>query len=309
MKYGNEIKVGAALVLAALIFYIGVQYFQDIPLFKGTYDLETSFDDAGGLLSGSAVRINGVNVGSVDKVSLRPGSDQAHVRFHVDNGTEIPVGSTTSVGGLAALGVVRLDIELAEPSGTIYRPGDFVPSSEAGLLDQLMGRAPALVGRADTLLGTAATTLTSAQALLASPQSDLNRTLRAIQGSADALNALLRAEQARLGAVLAGVDTLVGNLNAFTGTQGDSLGQAVQNLNTVLARVNANLASLETTTASLDAVVAKIDRGEGTLGLLVNDPGLYNRLDTTLLNLNRILLDFEQNPKRYLKDLKLVDVF
>ena len=76
-----------------------------------------------------------------------------------------------------------------------------------------------------------------------------------------------------------------------------------------LDRLDRTLASLESTTAGIDAIVSKIEQGEGTLGLLVNDPSLYHQLDSTLTTLNRILLDFERDPKRYLKDLKLVDVF
>ena len=102
------------------------------------------------------------------------------------------------------------------------------------------------------------------------------------------------------------VDSLAGSLNTLAR---DSLTATVGNVNQLLARIDRNMASLETATASLSAILGKIDQGQGTLGKLVNDDALYTRLDSTLINLNRILLDFEQNPKKYLKDLKLVDVF
>ena len=76
-----------------------------------------------------------------------------------------------------------------------------------------------------------------------------------------------------------------------------------------LNRLDRTLASLESTTAGINTIIGKIEKGEGTLGLLINDPSLYHQLDSTLATLNRILLDFQQNPKRYLKDLKIVDVF
>ncbi len=52
MKYSNELKVGIALVLTTLIFYIGFRFLQDLPFFKGTTEFFTTFDDAGGLVSG-----------------------------------------------------------------------------------------------------------------------------------------------------------------------------------------------------------------------------------------------------------------
>jgi len=95
--------------------------------------------------------------------------------------------------------------------------------------------------------------------------------------------------------VLEGVDSLTGSLNTLAR---DSLTATVGNVNQLLARIDRNMASLETATASLSAILGKIDQGQGTLGKLINDDALYTRLDSTLINLNRILLDFEQNPKK-----------
>ena len=304
MKYSNEIKIGVALVLSAVIFYIGIRYFKDLPLFSGTKGFHTSFADAGGLVAGNAVWINGVNVGSVDAVTLQDGA--AHVAFHVDKAITLPHGSVTSIGGVGALGVVRMEIRLGSPDTTAFAAGDTLPSDATGGLDQLLTRAPEIADRADSLLIGATATLDAARTLMADPSSDLAQTLGAIQGSANALTTLLRAEQDRIAGVLEGVESLTGNLNTLTR---DSLTATVGNVNQLLARIDRNMASLEATTASLNAILDKIDQGQGTLGKLVNDDALYTRLDSTLTNLNRILLDFEQNPKKYLKDLKLVDVF
>jgi phospholipid/cholesterol/gamma-HCH transport system substrate-binding protein len=306
VKYGNEIKIGVALVLSFIVFYIGIRYFKDLPLFAGTASFRTSFANAGGLVTGNVVRINGVNVGAVDEVSLQAGSDRAHVVFHVDRAVVLTHGSMTSIGGVGALGVVRMEISLGPVDTTAYVPGDFVPSAETSGLDKLIERAPAIIGRADSLILGASETLGAARALMADPQSELMQTLVAIQGSANALNTLLRTEQARIGGVLEGVDSLTGTLNTLTR---DSLTVTVHNVNQLLERIDANIAALEGTTATLNAILGKIDQGDGTLGKLINDATLYTRLDSTLGALNRILLDFERNPKKYLKDLKLVDVF
>ncbi len=310
MKYGNELKVGLALVLAALIFYIGFRYLEDLPFFKGTTEFFTTFDDAGGLVSGNVVRINGVVVGAVNEVRLLPDDNRARAHFHIDRGIVLPHGSTTSIGGVAALGVVRMDIIMGTDATTAYQEGDTLPNKEEvgmGVLTDVLGTA--LASQVDSVLTGTTATLKAARTLIAGSQDELRQTLVAVQGSAVALNSLLQAEQGRLSGVLDGVAELTDNLNAFTGENGDSLRFVTQRLSESLNRLDRMLASLESSTAGINTIIGKIEQGEGTLGLLVNDPSLYHRLDSTLTTLNRILLDFKQNPKRYLKDLKLVDVF
>ena len=304
MKYSNELKIGVAIVLSAIVFYIGTRYFKDLPVFSGTYEFSTAFADAGGLVEGNAVRINGVNVGSVSGVRLQNGA--ALVSFTVNTDVAMTHGSVTSIGGFGALGVVRLEIQLGPADTTLHRPGDLIPSTTEEGLDQLIAGAPDIVGRADSLIIGATETLGAARALMADPQSDLLQTLTAIQGSANALNTLLRTEQDRITGVLEGVESLTGSLNTLTRA---SLTATVANVNDLLDRLDRNIAALETTTASLNTLLDKLNQGQGTLGKLINEDSLYTELHATVGNLNRILLDFEQNPKKYLKDLKLVDVF
>ena len=42
---------------------------------------------------------------------------------------------------------------------------------------------------------------------------------------------------------------------------------------------------------------------------MLNDPTLYHNLNTAATNLNQLVLDFQTDPKRYLQELRLVDVF
>ncbi len=48
-------------------------------------------------------------------------------------------------------------------------------------------------------------------------------------------------------------------------------------------------------------MMARVDKGEGTLGLLVNDDKLYNDLQKAASELNKLLEDIRLNPKRYVR--------
>ena len=307
MNYSNELKVGVAVVVAALVFIFGVRYFADLPIFGGRYALATAFEEAGGLVTGNDVRINGVKVGTVGDVRLDIAEREVAVAMSLDGDVAVPEGSYAEIGGISALGTIYVEITLG--SGPPLPEGSTIPGQSSDLLGQLTDRAPELLGDVDTLLGGAGATFSEVQRLLSSPESDLRQTLAALRSSAGTLERLLRTERATISRVLANADTLSAGLAAFTSESGDSLTQAVQSLSGTLDQLDRSLAQLETTTASLDRLLAKINEGEGTLGRLVNDPSLYAKLDSAATNVNRILEDFEANPGRYLRELRLVDVF
>ena len=93
MKYANELKVGVTIVVATITFVLGVRYFEDLPLFRGTYELVSEFDNAVGLIAGNVVRIKGVSVGSVDAVYIDPETGRVRIEFHVDDKIPVPEGS------------------------------------------------------------------------------------------------------------------------------------------------------------------------------------------------------------------------
>lgn len=310
MKYGNELKVGLAIVAAVVIFIFGFRFFRDLPLFRGSYNLNTRLAKSGGLVAGNAVRISGVKVGSVERVALTEDQDAVNVRFRVNEGTTIPQGSHAEATGISALGGISLAITPGPPGNPRVAPGGTVPGRTApSVVNKLTERAPMIVDRADSLLMTANATLGEAGALFSSPDSDLRQTLAAIRQSTETLNRVLAAQEGRLASVLENAEASSADLRAFTSSNTDSLSLAVSRLNAALGSLNNNLAGLETTTARLDSISARINSGEGTLGRLINDPGLYVRLDSTATRMDAVLEDFQANPERYLEDLTLVDIF
>ena len=318
MKYSKEIKVGLSLILSAVIFVLGIRFFEDLPLFRGTYGLYTTFEDASGILPGNAVRINGVRVGSVDEVTLDPAAHRVLVRFHVDEHIAVPESSFTEIGGIAALASVHLRIHLGPATNARIEEGGYVPSlREANLLGQLTDKAPEMVEQIDQILATTNATLTDAQRLFAATSDeDVRRTLVAFRSSAETLDALLRAEQARLSGTLANFErfsddltVVAGDLRAISDESGDTLALAIRNLNQSMRRMDRTLEGLETSMATLDDILGKIDRGEGTLGRMINDPSVYVRLESTLARLDTILVHFDEDPGRFLKELELVDIF
>jgi phospholipid/cholesterol/gamma-HCH transport system substrate-binding protein len=310
MKYSNELKIGLSLVAAVLIFLFGYRYFLDLPIFQDSYTMQAEFDEAGGLVSGNPVTMKGVSIGTVQRVRLDQDDQVVRVRFMVNEDVRIPEGSYADVSGFSALSGVRLGIVPGPASNPALPAGATLSGPPGGdILERLSDRAPVLASKADSVLSSANTALGAAGQQLSDPQSDLRRTIRTLNATLQNVQELTGAEDAALRQTLQNLEQITADLQGFTGTSSDSLNVTVSRLNRSLARLETNLATLERTTQSLDAVADKMNTGTGTIGRLVNDPSLYNNLDSAAVNTNRLLRDLQQNPGRYLQDMTLVKVF
>lgn len=311
MKFSREIKVGLSIVIAVVAFVIGIRFFRDVPLFTGTYAVYTQVADAKGLISGNPVRVNGVKVGSISTVEFDQQRNLVHVVFRVNNDITLPEGTTASLTGIDALTGVRIELDLGPPGNPRIEPGGLVPSSSDGtdFASRLMTRAPVIADRVDSVLVGLEGTISDVRGMLQEPDGDLRQSMAALRGTAVTLNSLLREEKQTIATILANVDTVAAGLSAITAQQGDSIALAITRLNSALATMELTMKSLESTTGQLDRILSRIDDGSGTLGKLINDPDLYNRLDSLVSGVDALVADFKGNPRRYLREMKIIDLF
>ncbi|MFB6097534.1 MAG: MlaD family protein [Salinibacter sp.] len=310
MQYSNELKVGAAIILAALAAFVGIRFFQNVPLFGSSYTLYAEFDDVNGLVSGNPVRMKGVKVGSVERVRLDPKSQTVRVRLKLERGPHIPKGSHAKVSGISALGGVHVTIIPGPYDNPKIPPGTtLTPPKTASSLSQLTEKAPALVAKADSVLSNTNTTMAELNRLLGNPDSDLRKTLASIQTTSANLAQLTETEKKNIRRLIQNLEAVSGDLKTFLGENRDSLDLAVRQLNRSLRRLNRGLVSFRRTSATLDSIATKLNQGRGTAGRLLNDPGLYTKLDSAATQLNALLRDVRRNPGRYLDDMTLVKLF
>jgi phospholipid/cholesterol/gamma-HCH transport system substrate-binding protein len=53
--------------------------------------------------------------------------------------------------------------------------------------------------------------------------------------------------------------------------------------------------------ASIEEIAARIKSGEGTAGKLVNEKELYDRMNRMVEDLDALVKDFKENPRKYIK--------
>lgn len=151
-KVGLFVSVGL-LVAGALTFLIGDQR----RMFDKHIRLNTTFDDVAGLKPGAPVRMGGVDVGAVEKVSFGtdPKDKKIHIGFNViaDAVDRVRADSTVTISNKGLLGDKMLEIAQGSPSQPHVEPGGEITSIAPEDFGKYLTKAGAMLDSTDKILG------------------------------------------------------------------------------------------------------------------------------------------------------------
>ncbi len=280
---GSEVATGLLVLVAALACLWGYFWLTAQPLGGRGYPLTVQLADAGGLQRGDRVRLAGVQVGSVRRVSLAGG--RVYADLVVDRELDLPRDSRAALRESGAFGGRYLELvpgRLDARLGAGDTVASFVPPGLRETLASVGERASVVLERAADALSPATV------GELTRGARSLNRSLEQLAGLSAALRAAAdgmrrRVEDGRLDTTAAG-----------------------------LARTSERLAEasadLRRAAGALASVLDKVDRGEGSLGRAVNDPTLYEALlaataqvDQAARDASSLVRDLRANPGRFVK--------
>lgn len=293
MKSKKLIYIGLTAVVALLILIFGINFLRGINLFHTSNYYFVTYESVVGLNVSAPVTCNGFKVGQVREMRYEY-DDPGHVtcELALDKELKVPEG-TVAVLSADLLGTASIVLEM--PMSNQYLPvGSKLPGrQQAGLVDglqqDLLPQLAAVMPQIDSLLH-AVTLVVSDPALLAAVQR-----LDKITTDLQVLSTNAAAASKQLPAVVSNADQLVANLNATSAK-----------LDSVMATVNQmpldqTMADVQQIAANLKALTGQLQNKDSSLGMLINDPGLYNNLNATVASLDSLILDVKAQPKRYLK--------
>ena len=288
MKRRDEVLVGILLTIGVVVGVLGTIWLVRGGFSQG-YPLYARFQWGAGVKQGQPVRLAGVQIGVVSDVELDP-RGTILVTLSIEDEHHVPRNSKAAVVPVGIFGDQEIALVPDEPSMVFFNEGDSVPPAppKAGL-PELTARADTISQRIDDVARAIQLELVQGGGI-----ADLRKTLGSMNALARQL-ATIATEQSRQ---LALTQTRLRNtVAAIDSTQLDS---AVRNLQVTSRNLAAFTDSLRGTAQQLNAVLAKADRGDGTLGKLLNDPGLYYDLRRLSTRLDSLTLDFKRNPRRYI---------
>ena len=294
MKLSMEVKVGLFFILSLLLFGVMLEIGNHWKIFNTGIPYKVFLSSSTGLKVGDTVRLAGVEVGSISRISVL--DDKVQVDLEVRRGTRIKQDSVAGIRMASMLGGQFLGLTFGSPGSPDLPAGSTIRSSDSSGMDAIIESVGDLTKDAKQLI------------------TDLNRNQNEVIGK---VTAILDENRSAVHDSLTGLASVTAKLDRGDGSLGLLLNDKslYQNANALAGSLKVVSAKLERGEGTIGKLIAeeelytqaisaakgmndsmknfteiaqRINKGEGTAGKLVNDPALYDELRETVLNLKEI---------------------
>jgi phospholipid/cholesterol/gamma-HCH transport system substrate-binding protein len=304
----NEVKVGITIIVAIIVAIVGYRFMADIPVFSSTYELYSEFDRVDGIIPGSSVYLQGVKIGAVSSITFQQ-NDSIRVVYSLRIPNKITTGSTAYI---RSIGLLEKGVEIERSRATTFlesgsRIRGFYDGGLMGRLEELGDEvAPNITGSAESLNSL----LKQVDGLLAEGgRADIESSLSGLTRTIAQIEQLLKSKNDEIEETITHLRNTMRNVDGLTSGQEARVDSLMMNLESASKKLDNLTTEMSEATATLNNVLVKIDEGQGSLGLLINDPALYNNLDSLTYNLSKLVKDLNENPRHFLKHVRLIDIF
>ncbi len=238
----TQLKVGIFLSAGILCILASIFFLgADKALFTSYVRLHAHFEQVQGLAVGSVVSLSGVNVGNIESIDFVSEKNALDVKMKVNEEflPRISKNAQVEIRTQGALGDKYIFIIPGAPNDP--------PAEEGTVLE---------IAKATDLIG-----------ILSERGNETNNIFDIINNLHIVTKTLV-------------YENRIGRLMDNLENASNSLNKASQETLKLTTQINASGTGekLSKSMARLDSVLTKIDKGEGTLGALINDPSLHNQL-------------------------------
>ncbi|MCW3071572.1 MAG: hypothetical protein JWO44_1462 [Bacteroidetes bacterium] len=290
-------------------FLYGFSFLKGKNLFSTQRKFYAVYKDIDGLVEANPLLINGFRVGMVGEIQLsKDTSKSVIVTLILNDEVDIPRNSIAKVISSDILGSKAVQLEIGD-STVLAQNGDTLTSaSEENLKSSVNKVVAPLQKKASDLLSSIDSVMVvvqqvfneNARANLSKSFESIKLAITSLQNTAYRLDTLVYTEKAKISSILTKVNVLAKTL----ADNSDKLGNVISNFSNIsdsLAKSNIMSAinNADVALSQASVILTKINKGEGTMGMLINNDSLYRKLDKSSEDLDRLLKDLRINPERY----------
>ncbi|HVK61211.1 MAG TPA: MlaD family protein [Bdellovibrionales bacterium] len=269
-----EFKVGLlVLIVASIIAGMSLTVSND-PTYLGT-SKEAWFyiDDASGLVKNSGVRMAGIQVGVIKDIKLENG--QARVEMILEGEVPVTKSARIEIRPNGILGDKHVEIVSGDPRDPPLRSGEqILVVDDRASVDRLIG--------------------------------EVSKITKSITAVAENIKAATEGDADKpLGRIVNNIEKVTSDLAEWTGQNKEDLSEIVANLRETTDTINElvndksddglkqtwnrSLARIDSSLKNIDEITGKINRGEGSIGKLINDEKTVEELNSAISGINNLL--------------------
>ncbi len=307
-KIKREIKVGVLVVVGLAFFYWGFNFLKGRNYLSSRRIFYAVYNQVNGLVDANWIMINGVKVGTVNNISFMDIQGRVLVQFSVENDIKIPRNSKARIYNSDVLGSKAIEILLGN-SDTLVKSGDTLISEiQPSITEEVSYQMLPFKKKAESLMAS----LDSALAVIKyifneSTRENLQRSFESIKITINTLehtsfniDTLMTTQRNRLSQIFYNIESITNNFK----NNNSKLTNVINNFSNIsdsLSRANIvkTINKADNVLKNFSEISEKINKGQGSLGLLINNDSLYFELAKSSKELNMLMQDLRLNPQRY----------
>lgn len=296
----KELVIGISVIATIAILVFGIDYLKGINLFSPANFYYVNYDNVSGLEVSAPVSIDGYKVGQVREISFdydHPG--KIKVLLALDKKLRIPEDSYASLNS-SLMGGGYVEISLGQSKKMLEVGSDIKAEASSGLMaklnNEIMPTVNSILPRIDSLVYNLNRVASDPAISVAIHRLDgITADLAGVSANALSLSRSLNATVQR------DVPTVMTNARHIT-TKLDSVSANLYALSAQLKSlpINSTMENVNSISENLNKFSKQLNDPNSTLGMLTNDPELYNRINRVAADVDSLIVDIKKNPKRYI---------
>lgn len=309
MKITNELKVALTILAALILGFIGYRVMSDLPLLRQSNVIHSYFERADGLTPGNSVYVNGVRVGSVKRMELARG-DSVIVTMNFDLDVDIPKNSVAYLESSGLLdekaiiverGDAEENLQYGDTMKGVYRGGMMETLKQEG--EQLSEDVSESFEKLNGLLAQLNTMFDD------ETKGKVDSVMQNLQNTSKNISGILENKREDMESSIEHAHQFLANVDTISARNKSRVDSVLTGLDRSLSELEMLSRDLKKTNAELNGILTKINNGEGSLGKMLNDPALYDNLESLSGEMNSLVKNINENPRKYLKHMRLIEVF
>ncbi len=311
MKTSRFILIGLVIVSAIGLLVYGLNYMKGEDFFQPKNNYFVEYQNIQGLMVSNPVLINGYKVGQISdiRIQLEKPEKSILVEFNIDPNIRLNDSSVARIYSLNLMGGKGIDLKIGNGKKILETGSVLISAVEEDLKDQVSAQMLPLKLKAEDLMSSIEDAMKVVRKLfnktnisnIEGTLKNLNKTFTTLNHTSQELDMLLTNNRDTLSRIFSNVESLTKNLS----NNNEQINLILNNLALVSdslakSQILSTINNANATLAQTDSIMQKINNGEGSIGQLINNKQLYQNLEDASKNLDKLLIDIKENPKRYI---------